>query len=195
MTDPSTQGPAAEVTAVVVLAAGEGTRMRSRTPKMLHRVGGRSLLGHVLRRGRPLDPGEVVVVVGHGRDRGAAARRRVPAPGPHRGAGASSWAPGTPPRSGLAAGAARARATVLVVMGDTPLLTGDTLRRLAAAHVAAGDAVTVLTFEVDDPTGTAGWCGTTTGSPRAIVEQKDADRRAARRLNEVNSGMYAFDVA
>jgi len=68
VTDPSTQGPAAPVTAVVVLAAGGGTRMRSQAPKVLHRIGGRSLVGHVLAAVDRLDPAEVVVVVGHGRD-------------------------------------------------------------------------------------------------------------------------------
>ena len=192
MTDPSTQGPAAEVTAVVVLAAGGGTRMRSSTPKMLHRVGGRSLVGHVLAAVDPLDPGEVVVVVGHGR---ADVQPHVVECLPRARTAVQEEQLGT--GHATAVGLAEVGAgegTVLVVMGDTPLLTADTLRRLAASHVASGDAVTVLTFEVDDPTGYGRLVRDETGSPRAIVEQKDATAEQLA-LNEVNSGMYAFDLA
>ncbi len=192
MTDPSTQGPAAQPTAVVVLAAGGGTRMRSRTPKVLHRIGGRSLVGHVLAAVDRLDPAEVVVVVGHGRDAVAPhvleclPRARTAVQEEQHGTGHAADVGLTE----VAAG----EGTVLVTYADTPLLTADTLRRLTAAHAASGDAVTVLTFEVDDPTGYGRLVRDETGRPQAIVEQKDATVEQLA-LTEVNSGMYAFDLA
>ncbi len=191
MTHPSPQGPAPPVTAVVVLAAGGGTRMRSQTPKVLHRIGGRSLVGHVLGAIDRLDPGEVVVVVGHGRDEvgphvlECLPRARTAVQEEQLGTGHAADV-------GLTEVTA-AEGTVLVTYADTPLLSDDTLRRLAVAHVATGDAVTVLTFEVDDPTGYGRLVRDEAGRPQAIVEQKDATAEQLA-ITELNSGMYAFDL-
>ena len=191
MTHPSPQGPAPPVTAVVVLAAGGGTRMRSQTPKVLHRIGGRSLVGHVLGAVDRLDPGEVVVVVGHGREEVAPhvleclPRARTAVQEEQLGTGHAADV-------GLSEVTA-AEGTVLVTYADTPLLSDDTLRRLTAAHVATGDAVTVLTFEVDDPTGYGRLVRDEAGRPQAIVEQKDATVEQLA-ITELNSGMYAFDL-
>ncbi len=179
-------------TAVVVLAAGAGTRMRSATPKVLHAIGGRSLLEHSVRAARGADPDELVLVVGHGRDEVAAAlarfdaRARVAVQEHQRGTGDALAV-------GLAALPAIPR-TVVVSYGDTPLLTERTLVDLVTGHQGGGAAVTVLTAEVDDPTGYGRIVRDDAGSVVAIVEQRDASA-AQLAVREVNSGVYAFDGA
>ena len=113
----------APVAAVIVLAAGEGTRMRSATPKVLHAIGGRTLLGHVLAAAGTLDPEHLVVVVGHGREAVAEHLAAVAPDGPAgRPGGAARHRARRPGRPGGAA--RRSTGTVVVVAGDTPLLTG-----------------------------------------------------------------------
>ncbi|MBA2639152.1 MAG: bifunctional UDP-N-acetylglucosamine diphosphorylase/glucosamine-1-phosphate N-acetyltransferase GlmU [Nocardioidaceae bacterium] len=165
--------------------------MRSATPKVLHRIGGRSLLGHVLAAASTLEPHETVVVVGHGRDlvvshvADCEPAARTAVQHDQRGTGHATAV-------GLDALAAEA-GIVVVVMGDTPLLTGDTLRRLASAHAAGGNAVTALTFELDDPTGYGRIIRDVSGTPTAIVEQRDATT-AQLATTELNAGVYAFDL-
>ena len=176
--------------AVVVLAAGEGTRMRSATPKVLHGFAGRSLLGHAVAAASELDPDTLVVVVGHGRERvvehlaAVAPHARVAVQDEQRGTGhAVECALDQVP---VAAG------TVVVTYGDVPLLTGQTLAALVDRHEQAGAAVTVLTAEVADPTGYGRIVRDGAGEVVAIVEQRDADE-AQRAITEINSGIYAFD--
>jgi bifunctional UDP-N-acetylglucosamine pyrophosphorylase/glucosamine-1-phosphate N-acetyltransferase len=172
--------------AVVVLAAGEGTRMRSRTvPKVLHGFAGRTLLAHVLAAVEPLAAAETVVVVGHGRDHVAAA---VPA---FARAVVQDQQLGTGHAVAVALSAlpADAAGTVLVVPGDAPLLRTDTLRRLAES---AAD-VTVLTSELADPTGYGRVLRAPDGSVARIVEQKDASADELR-VREVGTSVYAFDA-
>ncbi|WP_405729033.1 bifunctional UDP-N-acetylglucosamine diphosphorylase/glucosamine-1-phosphate N-acetyltransferase GlmU [Streptomyces sp. NBC_01537] len=178
--------------AVVVLAAGEGTRMKSATPKVLHAISGRSLLGHVVAAARALDPENLVVVVGHARERVTAHlaeiddRIRSVVQYEQNGTGhavrvALEELPGL---SG----------TVVITAGDTPLLTADALRALVAAHDAYGNAVTVLSAEVPDPTGYGRIVrDAVDGSVLAIVEQKDATD-GQRAIREINSGVFAFDA-
>ncbi len=188
--------------AVVVLAAGEGTRMRSAVPKVLHTLGGRSMLGHALAAADELEPGRVVVVVRHGRDQVVEHARQIAPgvlvadqdeiPGTGRAVQCALSVLDAAVHAGAAADADRAQrlaqpahhqveGAVVVVAGDVPLLDGATLGELLAAHAADGNAVTVLTTEVADPTGygrivrEAG-----TGQVVAIVEEKDADDAAAR---------------
>jgi len=183
--------PPGPVAAVVVLAAGGGTRMRSATPKVLHPIGGRSMLGHVLAAAEDVRPDEVVVVVGHGREQvGPHATQCLPSAR----IAVQDQQQGTGHATGVGLDQVPAReGTVLVVMGDTPLLTGQTLRRLAGASTAGGDAVTILTVELADPTGYGRVLRDASGTPVEVVEHKDAtpDQLAVR---EVNSGMYAFDL-
>ncbi len=193
----------ASVEAVVVLAAGEGTRMRSDTPKVLHEMGGRSLLGHVLAAGSAASeteqgvPGEVVVVVGHGRDLLVAhVADRLPAA--RTAVQDEQLGTGHATQVGLAAVAAT-EGTVLVLMGDTPLLHAATLRELAAAHAGSaqggpGHAVTLLTSHPDDPAGYGRLQRDHTGAPLAVVEQRDATPEQLA-IREVNAGIYAFDIA
>ncbi|MGW1138876.1 bifunctional UDP-N-acetylglucosamine diphosphorylase/glucosamine-1-phosphate N-acetyltransferase GlmU [Streptomyces zhihengii] len=180
--------------AVVVLAAGEGTRMKSKTPKVLHEISGRALVGHVVSAARELEPEQLVVVVGH-------AREQVEAHLADRYAGtrtafqAEQNGTGHAVRMGLEELGGAPDGTVIVVCGDTPLLTGATLSALAATHGADGNAVTVLTAEVPDSTGYGRIVrDAATGAVTAIVEHKDASD-AQRAIREINSGVFAFDGA
>ncbi|MFI0710632.1 bifunctional UDP-N-acetylglucosamine diphosphorylase/glucosamine-1-phosphate N-acetyltransferase GlmU [Streptomyces inhibens] len=182
--------------AVVVLAAGEGTRMKSATPKVLHAICGRSLVGHVVAASRELDPENLIVVVGHAREQVQAHLSeadpavRTVVQHEQKGTGhAVRTALDELTNSGVALDG-----TVIVVCGDTPLLTGETLEQLSATHAADGNAVTVLSAEVPDSTGygrivrEAG-----TGAVTAIVEHKDASD-SQRAIREINSGVFAFDA-
>ncbi|MEV5013797.1 bifunctional UDP-N-acetylglucosamine diphosphorylase/glucosamine-1-phosphate N-acetyltransferase GlmU [Streptomyces sp. NPDC053780] len=178
--------------AVVVLAAGEGTRMKSATPKVLHELCGRSLVGHVLAASGELDPQNLVVVVGHAREKVTAHLAEV-APDVRTAVQEQQNGTGHAVRMGLEALGGAVDGTVVVVCGDTPLLTGDTLKALATTHSADGNAVTVLTAEVPDATGYGRIVREEgTGAVTAIVEHKDASE-AQRAIREINSGVFAFD--
>ncbi|MCQ4080534.1 bifunctional UDP-N-acetylglucosamine diphosphorylase/glucosamine-1-phosphate N-acetyltransferase GlmU [Streptomyces sp. RB6PN25] len=182
--------------AVVVLAAGEGTRMKSATPKVLHEIGGRSLVGHVVAAARELAPEHLVVVVGHARERVSAHLASID-PAIRSAVQHEQNGTGHAARIGLDELSAQGVAldgTVIITYGDTPLLTADTLRALTAAHEAEGNAVTVLTAEVPDPTGYGRIVRADDGAVCAIVEQKDATA-GQRAITEINSGVYAFDAA
>ncbi|MFD6326367.1 bifunctional UDP-N-acetylglucosamine diphosphorylase/glucosamine-1-phosphate N-acetyltransferase GlmU [Streptomyces sp. NPDC058442] len=177
--------------AVVVLAAGEGTRMKSATPKVLHDICGRSLVGHVLAASGELEPENLVVVVGHAREQVAAHLAEV-SPVVRTAVQAEQNGTGHAVRMGLEELGGSVEGTVVVVCGDTPLLTGGTLRQLSATHSADGNAVTVLTAEVPDATGYGRIVRDDTGAVTAIVEHKDATD-AQRAIREINSGVFAFD--
>ncbi|MBJ6639024.1 bifunctional UDP-N-acetylglucosamine diphosphorylase/glucosamine-1-phosphate N-acetyltransferase GlmU [Streptomyces sp. DHE7-1] len=178
--------------AVVVLAAGEGTRMKSATPKVLHQICGRSLVGHVLAAARELDPANLVVVVGHAREQVTAHLGAID-PGVRTAVQEQQNGTGHAVRMGLEELGGPVDGTVVVVCGDTPLLTADTLRRLAETHAADGNAVTVLTAEVPDATGYGRIVrDEASGAVTAIVEHKDASE-AQRSIREINSGVFAFD--
>ncbi|MFF9046785.1 bifunctional UDP-N-acetylglucosamine diphosphorylase/glucosamine-1-phosphate N-acetyltransferase GlmU [Streptomyces parvulus] len=178
--------------AVVVLAAGEGTRMKSATPKVLHELCGRSLVGHVLAASGELDPQNLVVVVGHAREKVTAHLAEV-APDVRTAVQERQNGTGHAVRMGLQALGGTVDGTVVVVCGDTPLLTGATLEDLAATHSTDGNAVTVLTAEVPDATGYGRIVREeSTGAVTAIVEHKDATE-AQRAIREINSGVFAFD--
>ncbi|MFF1694561.1 bifunctional UDP-N-acetylglucosamine diphosphorylase/glucosamine-1-phosphate N-acetyltransferase GlmU [Streptomyces sp. NPDC058257] len=178
--------------AVVVLAAGEGTRMKSATPKVLHEICGRSLIGHVLEAAYALSPERLVTVVGFAREKVVAHLGTI-APDVRTAYQSEQKGTGHAVRIGLDELGGALDGTVIVVCGDTPLLTGATLRKLAATHTEDGNAVTVLTAEVPDATGYGrivrdGESGAVTG----IVEHKDATE-AQRAIREINSGVFAFD--
>ncbi|WP_079145546.1 bifunctional UDP-N-acetylglucosamine diphosphorylase/glucosamine-1-phosphate N-acetyltransferase GlmU [Streptomyces lydicus] len=182
--------------AVVVLAAGEGTRMKSATPKVLHALCGRSLVGHVVAASRELDPENLVVVVGHAREQVQAHLAEVD-PAVRTAVQHEQKGTGHAVRTALeqlSDSGVVLDGTVIVVCGDTPLLTGETLGRLGETHAADGNAVTVLSAEVPDATGygrivrEAG-----TGAVTAIVEHKDATD-TQRAIREINSGVFAFDA-
>ena len=184
-------GPAA----VIVLAAGAGTRMKSRTPKILHPVGGTSMVGHALAAAQALNPRALAVVVRHERDRVA---EHVTAAAPQAVIVDQDDIPGTGRAVQVALQALDAftalEGTVVVTYGDVPLLEADTLRELVAVHRVDGNAVTVLTAHLDDPAGYGRILRAEDGTVTAIVEHKDADD-AQRAVTEINSGIYAFDAA
>jgi bifunctional UDP-N-acetylglucosamine pyrophosphorylase/glucosamine-1-phosphate N-acetyltransferase len=184
----------ADVVAVVVLAAGEGTRMKSRTlPKVLHGFAGRSMLGHVLAAAGPLGAERTVVVVGHRRDEVTAHLAGI-APEAVTAVQAERHGTGHAVRLALDAIEPGSVATVVVVPGDAPLLTGSALAALVAEHDASGAAATLLTSVLDDPTGYGRVIRGAGGRVVRVVEQKDGtpDELA---VTEVATSVYAFDEA
>ena len=178
--------------AAIVLAAGMGKRMNSDLAKVLHRMAGRPLLAHVLDTLAELGVGRTVVVIGHQRERVQAAfadRSGI------------EWAIQAEQRgTGHACMMAEPalgdfRGTVLVVCGDTPLLTARTLGALLDRHAKSGAQVTVLSMRLDEPKGYGRIVRTRDGQGiEHIVEEKDATP-AEKTIEEVNSGIYAFDHA
>jgi len=182
----SAPGPAVTV---VVLAAGEGKRMRSKTPKVLHAICGDTMLGHVLRSVSSLEPAQLLVVVGHGRDEVAAALPDTATAVVQERQGGTGHAV----RVALEAHPAVA-STVLVVPGDAPLLRAETLAALVGQHRESGSAASVLTARLDDPTGYGRVVRNAAGDVEAIVEERDADA-ATRAIDEVAVSVYAFEAA
>ena len=167
--------------------------MKSATPKVLHEICGASLLGHVVRSVRGLDPGQIVVVVGHEREAvvthlaGIDAAAVPVVQDEQNGTGHAV-------RLAMASVATDASGPVVVVAGDTPLLTTATIASLVEAHVAQGNAASVLSARVPDPFGYGRIVRDSGGAVTAIVEQKDATQEQ-RAIDEINSGVYAFDAA
>lgn len=166
--------------------------MKSRTPKVLHEVCGRSLVGHVVSAARDLAPEELVVVVGHAREQ-VAAHLSERFEGVRTAVQEEQNGTGHAVRVALESLGGAPDGTVVVVCGDTPLLSGGTLAGLAAAHASDGNAVTVLTAEVPDATGYGRIVRDgASGAVTAIVEHKDASD-GQRAIREINSGVFAFD--
>src|SRR5260370_22898769 len=166
--------------------------MRSRVPKVLHELCGRSMLGHVVMSARQIDPERLIVVAGHGRDL-VAAHLAEHAPEARVVVQDRIGGTGHAVRTVIAATGV-IPGTVLVTYGDTPLLRAETLARLAAEHSGAGNAVTVLTAAVGDPTGYGRIVRDRDGAMSEIVEERDAAPKQ-RAISEINSGVYAFDGA
>jgi len=181
-----------QVAAVVVLAAGEGRRMHSSRSKLLHEIGGHSLLSYAVTAATMLQPQHVVVVVGHLRDQVEAHLAEV---APHVQTVVQEEQRGTGHAVQVALAALPELAgEVVVTYGDVPLLTGDTLADLVTAHRVERAAVTVLTATVPDPTGYGRVLRDAEGHVEAVVEERDADE-AQRRVSEINSGVYVFAPA
>lgn len=188
-------------TSAIVLAAGEGTRMRSNRPKPLHLICGRPMVMHVIHALADVRLDRTVVVIGHAAEQVA---KKVHEQAPE-------WAHVTFVEQSVQRGTGDAvmvalaafadeldshdvlddTATVLVLPGDTPLLTSETVDELVATHVASRCAATVLTARADDPTGYGRVVRGRDGQVLRIVEERDAtlDERA---IDEVNTGIYAF---
>lgn len=173
--------------AALVLAAGQGTRMKSDLAKVLHPMSGRPLLGHVLGALDQLGVGRTLVVIGHQRDRViaefAGAEIEWVTQAEQRGTGHAVMMAG-PMLEDF-------EGTLLVVCGDTPLLRARTLHDLLAAHGASGAAVTVLSMRLPDPTGYGRIVRAAGDRVAGIVEHRDATAEQ-RQIDEVNSGIYAF---
>jgi bifunctional UDP-N-acetylglucosamine pyrophosphorylase / glucosamine-1-phosphate N-acetyltransferase len=182
--------------AVLVLAAGAGTRMRSDTPKVLHTIAGRSMLAHSLHAIAELAPQHLVVVLGQDRE------RIQPVVGELAGTVGRSidvavqdqqLGTGHAVQCGLSALPDDFGGVVVVTSGDIPLLDADTLADLVAVHNSRGAAVTVLTTTLNDPTGYGRTLRTQDHEVIAIVEQADATP-SQQEIREVNAGVYAFDI-
>jgi bifunctional UDP-N-acetylglucosamine pyrophosphorylase/glucosamine-1-phosphate N-acetyltransferase len=172
---------------IIVLAAGQGTRMRSNLPKVLHPLGGRPLLAHALDAAHRLAAAAIHVVIGHGAEE---VRRAFPQAGVHwviqehrlgTGHAVAQVLPGVPDTH-----------TVLVMYGDIPLITVATLEKLLG--VVAQGGLALLTAELDDPGGYGRILRDADGTIRGIVEEKDATSEQ-RRIHEINTGFLAAPVA
>ncbi|MFN3292475.1 MAG: bifunctional UDP-N-acetylglucosamine diphosphorylase/glucosamine-1-phosphate N-acetyltransferase GlmU [Gemmobacter sp.] len=173
---------------LIVLAAGQGTRMNSERPKVLHPLGGVPLLAHALAAGRALEPDRVVVVAGHGAPEVTAAAAELD---PEAQVVIQAERLGTAHAVAQARDAALPRGDVVVLYGDTPFLTPETLERLRAARSRFD--VVVLGFRALDP-GRYGRLVTSGDDLLAIVEWKDASDEE-RRIDLCNSGVMAADAA
>ena len=187
----------------IVLAAGEGTRMRSQRPKPLHLICGRPMVMHVIHSLSGAQPDQSIIVVGHGADQ---VTSRVTADSP-------SWAnvsfasqsiqrgTGDAVSVGLTALDQNVRSgspaehddtsTILVLPGDTPLLRRETIDHLVQQHESSGHAATVLVAKIDDPTGYGRVVRAKDGRVLRIVEQRDATDDE-RNIDEINTSIYAF---
>jgi bifunctional UDP-N-acetylglucosamine pyrophosphorylase/glucosamine-1-phosphate N-acetyltransferase len=175
---------------VLILAAGQGTRMRSKTIKLLHPVAGRPMILPLLEAVDALRPGRVVIVVGHQADRvrvEVGSRRAVfVLQREQRGTGHAVL------RAARAIG--DPRGPLLILNGDLPAIRPETLRRLIGHHARTRAALTVLTTEVDEPHGYGRIVRDSRGRLQRIVEQRDATP-AERRLREINCGIYCAGAA
>src|SRR4051812_30750095 len=177
-------------THVVVLAAGQGTRMKSQLPKVLHKIAGRPMIEHVLRTADSVSPLTITIVVGH---KAEVVRQRLAArpmlefatQEPQLGT-AHALQQAEPVLAGRSG-------TVILLSGDVPLLTPATLQQLLDTHRGANAAATVVTATLERPYG-YGRIVRTDGRIARIVEERDASP-AERQIKEINGGIYAFDLA
>jgi bifunctional UDP-N-acetylglucosamine pyrophosphorylase / glucosamine-1-phosphate N-acetyltransferase len=187
----SDQAPS-PVAAVVILAAGEGKRMKSSRSKLLHEVAGHSMLSYAVTAATTMQPEHIMVVIGHRRDQVEAHLAEI---APHVLTAVQEQQLGT----GHAVQVALDQLTdlsgdVIVTMGDVPMLSGETLTALLVEHRTSQAAATVLTAMAPDPTGYGRILRDVDGMVTGIVEDRDADD-TEREITEINSGIYAFDAA
>lgn len=194
MNEQPTQAASETTLDILILAAGLGTRMKSRVAKVLHKLSGRALIAHVCHSAARLEPRRIYVVVGHqANDVRAAVEQELGTEQAsfvnqleQRGTGDAVMAA----RSALA----RAGSTVLILSGDVPLVRAETLRALVAKHLDEKAACTVLSVRLENPTGYGRVVRNEAGAFLKIVEQKDATEDE-RQIREINSGIYCFDSA
>jgi len=177
---------------VIVLAAGGGTRMRSKTMKVLHPLAGRSLLGHALHAARGVAPDHVVTVIGNQREQVSEHLAQID-PDVVQAVQEEQLGTGHAVAVGLAALGDALGGTVVVVYGDVPLLEPETLEAFLDDHRSHGRTLSVLTARVDDPHGYGRVVRNADGSVSAVVEEKDATDEQ-RAIDEINSGILAFDA-
>ena len=180
-----------EKTAIAIMAAGKGTRLKSKHPKVLHEVGGKPLLAHVIAAATKVVPAQdVYTIVGHEADK---VREAVAQTGvnfvlqePQRGTGHALM---------VARDALSGYEQVIVLSGDAPLIRAETIRQLRDFHVSRRGAMTLLAARLENPTGYGRVLRKSAKSDevQAIVEEKSATA-AQKKINEINSGFYAFSV-
>jgi bifunctional UDP-N-acetylglucosamine pyrophosphorylase / glucosamine-1-phosphate N-acetyltransferase len=175
---------------VVVLAAGKGTRMKSQLPKVLHKIAGLTIIERVIRTAAALQPASITLVIGHGGDevqRSLATRAHLQFVTQQQQLGTGHALLQARPHLEGKSG------TVVLLSGDVPLLTADSLRALLATHQEAAAAATVITASFARPYG-YGRIVRTNGKISKIVEERDTTA-AQKAITEINSGIYAFDIA
>ena len=177
-------------TSIAILAAGLGTRMKSNLAKVLHRAGGFALVEHAIRAARSVaEPSDIVAIIGHQAD---AVKKVIEPYGV--GSALQTEQRGTGHALAMAQPALEAAGGRLVVLyGDVPLLSGDTIRRLVNTYDESGKAGVVITCNLDDPTGYGRIVRTEDGTVAAIVEQKAASAEQLA-IKEMNSGIYCFNA-
>lgn len=189
---PRSEPPATPVAAVVVLAAGGGTRMKSTRSKLLHELAGHSMLSYALTAATAVQPEQIVVVVGHQREQVEAHLTDI---APHVTTaiqGEEAYGTGYAVQCGLA-DLSELSGEVVVTMADVPMLRGETLVELIATHRSRQAAITVLTARVDNPTGYGRVVREADDLVSQIVEHKDATSDQLK-IDEINSGIYVFDA-
>lgn len=182
---------------ILILAAGLGTRMKSDRAKVLHKLGSRPLIAHVVRTAARLDPERILVVVGHqseqvmaaaraALDEQTAARLRFVHQAEQLGTGHAVKC--------ASAELSEASGDLLVFYGDTPIVRSETLRLLTNEHQRSGNAATLITIQLDNPPAYGRIIRDESGSFRKIVEQRDCTPEQAA-ITEINPGFYCFDLA
>jgi bifunctional UDP-N-acetylglucosamine pyrophosphorylase/glucosamine-1-phosphate N-acetyltransferase len=178
-------------TAIAIMAAGKGTRLKSKLPKVLHEVGGKPLLAHVIAAAKQVvDAGDIFAIIGHEAERVRQAVKdtgvRFVVQEPQRGTGHALM---------CASNAVAPYDQVIVLSGDAPLITAETIRKLRDFHQHKKAAMTILSAELEDPTGYGRVIRKVSKSDevQAIVEEKSCTP-AQRKIREINSGFYAFSV-
>jgi len=177
--------------AIAIMAAGKGTRMKSTLPKVLHQAQGKPMIVHVLNTSKTLNPEKIVLIVGHQADMVKEATASFNADyalqSPQLGTGHAVM---------QAEAALKAfEGNVVILSGDVPLVTAKTLQSLISQHEATQAVATVLTAELDDPTGYGRVIRDASGGDvLKIVEHKDASDEE-RQIQEINSGIYVFEKA
>jgi bifunctional UDP-N-acetylglucosamine pyrophosphorylase / glucosamine-1-phosphate N-acetyltransferase len=182
------KSPPKSHTAIAIMAAGKGTRLKSKHPKVLHQVGGKPLLAHVIAAARQVVPvNDIYVIVGHESDR---VRESVKETGvqfvlqePQRGTGHALM---------CAASVLAKYDHVIVLSGDAPLIAAATISKLRDFHQAKKAAMTILSARLENPTG-YGRIIRDGGEVKAVVEEKSATS-AQKKIREINSGFYAFST-
>ena len=172
----------------IVLAAGEGTRMKSTTSKVLHTIAGRTIVGHVLAALAPLNSKNLRVVVGSHRESVEAHVKEI---APTATTVFQAERNGTGHAVQLALEGVKAQGNILILAGDTPLLTSFTLKEFLEAHIETGNDVSVLTAQLPDPTGYGRIIRDEFGAIQRIVEQRDATEEE-QEIDEINTGVYLF---
>lgn len=171
----------------VILAAGKGTRMRSKLPKVLHKVGGKAMLQHVLDAADAAGAVEKVVIVGHGAElveSMVGEQGKIVLQAEQLGTGHAVMQT-KDALSGFTG-------TAMILCGDTPLLDGEELKKFYEAHVQSGAAATVLTAFMDNPFGYGRIVRDADGNVQGIVEEKDADAQQ-KLIKEINTGIYCLE--
>lgn len=176
-------------TGIAIMAAGKGTRLKSRHPKVLHEVGGKPLLAHVIAAAQKIIPAEdIYVIVGHEADK---VREAVRATGvqfvlqePQRGTGHAIM---------CAIPSLEKYDQVIVLSGDAPLISAETIRNLRDFHQKKRPAMTILSARLENPFGYGRIIRDKNGDVREVVEEKSCTP-AQKKIREINSGFYVFST-